>query len=120
MTNAYLLPLAVHRLGWIPFILFTLGAAAVLTVCLRRFLCMENRMGALVGLAATAALAVQVLTYYLGSFTPYPENICLPLISQGNVIQAGDALLIGLILSILRGQSLPEPSPSRPSDRALA
>ena len=76
-----LLVMIVYRYGWIPFLLLTAAFAGLigwLMVCFAR---MKNRMGSLLGLSAALTLAVQLIVYYLYSFTAYPHLLGLPLIS---------------------------------------
>ena len=103
-----LLPSVIHRFGWLPFLLLTAALVALLIWCALRFARMENRMGAMIGMAATAELALQCALFYLSSFTGWSEEFCLPLLSYGNLVQLIDAALIGLLLSALRGEDVPE------------
>ena len=106
------LPLVIYRFGWLPFALLTGALAGLLAWSFARFIRMENRMGALLGMAATATLALQCILFYLASFTNYTQDLCLPLLSYGSIVLAIDAILVGVILSTLRSESLPEPKPS--------
>lgn len=103
-----LLILIIYRFGWIPFAVLILGMVGVLARCFVRFILMENRMGGLLGLAATLTLSAQVALYCINNFTCYTEYLCLPLVSMGNAMLAIDAVLVGIMLSALRGQNLPE------------
>ena len=103
-----LLILIIYRFGWIPFAVLILGMVGVLARCFVRFIRMENRMGGLLGLAATLTLSAQVALYCINNFTCYTEYLCLPLVSIGNAMLAIDAVLVGIMLSALRGQNLPE------------
>ena len=67
-------------------------------------------MGSLLGLTATAAIAVQCALFYLASFTNYAQDLGLPLLSYGMMMLLIDAVLVGIILSTLRGESVPEPN----------
>lgn len=108
-----LLPLMIHRFGWIPFLIFTAAIASLLIWCLVRFLKMENRMGSLLGTSASVILIAQCALYYFFSFTPCVHYLGLPLVSYGNAMLAVDAILVGVILSTLRCQDLPEPRSCR-------
>lgn len=106
---ATLLARIIYQFGWIPFLLLTAAFAGLIVWLIVRFVRMKNRMGSLLGLSATLTLAVQFVIYYLYSFTTYPHLLCLPLISYGNAMLVVDSILIGAILSALRGENLPEP-----------
>ena len=103
-----LLPLVICRFGWLPFAALTCALAGLIAWCLARFARMENRMGALLGLTATAAVAAQCVLFYLASFTNYTQDMGLPLLSYGMMMLLIDAALVGIILSALRGESVPE------------
>ena len=105
-----LMALTIHRFGWLPFALFTIAIVGLITYCYHKFSHMENKMGALIGRAATTALSVQTFLYYLCSFTNYTDNLALPLVSFGNTMLVFDGILVGIILSVLRGERLPEPA----------
>ena len=70
---------------------------------------MKNKMGSLLGTSAVLTLCAQTAIYYLYSFTNYTQYVGLPLLSYGNALLLCDGILIGVILSALRGQNLPEP-----------
>ena len=107
----YLLPTLVVQWGWLPVGALALGFAALLGWCLRRFARLENRMGSLLGLAATLTLALQAALYVPASFGLTGSHLCLPLLSRGQAMLMGDAALVGVMLGVLRGQSLPETAP---------
>ena len=107
-TADYLLPALVVQWGWLPFAALMLGVAALLGWCIRRFARLENRMGSLLGLAATMTLALQAALYIPASFGLTGTHLCLPMLSRGQVMLMGDAALVGVMLGVLRGQSLPE------------
>lgn len=106
-----LLAMLVYRFGWIPFLAFTFALVGLIGWLLVHFARMKNRMGALLGFSAALTLAVQFVVYYLYSFTAYPHLLCLPLISYGNAMLVIDSILVGTILSVLRGERLPESCP---------
>lgn len=111
-----LLIMIIHRFGWIPFGVLTAGMIALLVWCFVQFIRMENRMGSLLGLTATLSLCAQLVLYYINNFTSYTQYLCLPLVSLGNTMLAIDAILVGVILSALRGQNMPEPILHRASN----
>ena len=106
----YMLPGIVAYVGWIPCALLTLGLAALLTWCVRRFSRLENRMGALLGMAAALTLCLQAAIYVPASFGLIGEHLSLPLLSYGHAILMVDAALAGMMLGVLRGETLPEPA----------
>ena len=106
----YMLPGIVAYAGWMPCALLTLGLAALLTLCVRRFSRLENRMGALLGMAAALTLCLQAAIYVPASFGLIGEHLCLPLLSYGHAILMVDAALAGMMLGVLRGETLPEPT----------
>lgn len=73
-----LLPNLIHRLGWLLFLLLTAALAALQAWRTLRFARMENRMGALIGMAATRALALQCALFYLTSFTSSRRSYAHP------------------------------------------
>lgn len=105
-----LMVLAIHRFGWLPFGGFTVAICVLLIYCHYKFVHMENKMGALMGRTVTIVLSVQTFLYYLCSFTNYVDNLALPLVSFGNTMLVFDGILVGIILSVLRGERLPEPA----------
>ncbi len=112
-----MLPALVARFGWLPFALLTLGIAGLLGACFLRFAQLENRMGSLLGLAATLTLALQAALYVPAAFGLIAEHLCLPLLSYGHAMLAADAALVGVLLGVLRGARLPEVIPSGEGSR---
>lgn len=94
--------------GWLPFAALMLGIVVAFAALFRRFAAMENRMGRLIGLAGTSTLAAQVLLHFLCCFFRVIQQLCLPLLGQGNVMMLMDAAIVGMLLSVLRSASLPE------------
>lgn len=109
MTD-YMLPGIVAYVGWMPCALLTLALAALLTWCIRRFSHLENRMGALLGMTAALTMCLQTVIYVLASFGLIGEHLSLPLLSYGHAILMVDAALAGMMLGVLRGETLPEPT----------
>jgi len=105
----YMLPGIVAYVGWMPCALLTLALAVLLTWCVRRFSRLENRMGALLGMAAALTMCLQAAVYVPASFGLIGEHLCLPLLSYGHAILMVDAALAGMMLGVLRGETLPEP-----------
>ena len=106
----YMLPGVVAYAGWISCTLLTLALAALLIWCVRRFSRFENRMGALLGMAAALTMCLQAVIYVPLSFGLIGEHLCLPLLSYGHAILMVDAALAGMMLGVLRGETLPEPA----------
>lgn len=104
----YMLPALVARWGWLPCAGLLLGGFGLLARCLRRFAVMENRMGALLGIAAASTLALQAMLYLPAAFALTGEHLCLPLLSYGHGMLMADAALAGVMLGVLRGEDLPE------------
>lgn len=94
--------------GWLPFAALVLGIVAAFVWLYRRFLPTENRMGRLIGLAGTATLTAQAFLHFLSCFAGLTQQLCLPLLSQGNVMMLMDAAIVGMLLSVMRGANLPE------------
>ena len=109
MTD-YMLPGIVAYVGWMPCALLTLALAVLLTWCVRRFSRLENRMGALLGMAAALTMCLQAVIYVPASFGLIGEHLSLPLLSYGHAILMVDAALVGMMLGVLRGETLPEPA----------
>ncbi len=107
-THEYLFPAVVALCGWLPFAALLTGLAGLLAWCWRRFTRLENRMGGLLGQAATLTLAVQTALYLPASFGLISQQLCLPLLGNGSTMLVVDAALVGVMLGVLRGQSLPE------------
>ena len=57
---------------------------------------------------ALGLLLTQTTVSLLGSFLQYPESLCFPLLSPGSAMQLFDAAVVGMLLSALRGENLPE------------
>lgn len=106
----YMLPGIVAYVGWMPCALLTLLLAALLTWCVRRFSRLENRMGALLGMSAALTLCLQAAIYVPASFGLIGEHLSLPLLSYDHAILMVDAALTGMMLGVLRGETLPEPT----------
>ncbi|MBR2796608.1 MAG: hypothetical protein IKE17_02530 [Clostridia bacterium] len=106
----YMLPGIVAYVGWMPCALLTLALAVLLTWCVRRFSRFENRMGALLGMTAVLTMCLQAVIYVPASFGLIGEHLSLPLLSYGHAILMVDAALVGMMLGVLRGETLPEPA----------
>ena len=106
----YMLPGLVAYTGWMTCGLLILGLAALLIWCVRRFSRLENRIGALLGMAAALTLCLQAAIYVPASFGLIGEHLCLPLLSYGHAMLMADAALTGMMLGVLRGEALPEPA----------
>ena len=106
----YMLPGIVAYAGWMPCALLTLGLTTLLIWCVRRFSRLENRMGALLGMTAALTMCLQAAIYVPASFGLIGEHLSLPLLSYGHAMQMVDAALAGMMLGVLRGETLPEPT----------
>ena len=103
-----LLPYIIYRYGWIPF---GIGAAAVAAAMIgsgRKLMRTENSMGSLMGIASMATIAFQLTLCCLLMVIYINVPLGLPLVSYGTVVLWLDAAMIGMILSVLRGENLPE------------
>lgn len=107
-SNDMMLPFIIYRYGWAAFAVLTAAAAGMLIWAGRKFVRMENRAGSLVGMTCTATLGLQIALYYIHSFTVFSWPLGLPLISYGTVVLWIDAAMIGIMLSVLRAEHLPE------------
>ena len=103
-----LLPFIIYRFGWIPFAALTAMVVGTLIWAGRKFARMENRIGSMLGMSCMLTLALQELLYYVHCFTVFNWPLGLPLISYGTIVLWVDAAMVGMILSVLRGETLPE------------
>lgn len=117
LLNRLMLPGLIARWGWLPFMALMAGLVALLVWCIRRFAALENRMGRLLGLAATLTLALQTALFIPASFNLFAEHLCLPLLSDGNAMLMADTALAGILVGVLRGVNLPEAAEGRDSRR---
>lgn len=111
--NELLLPFIICRYGWIPFAALTAGAAGILIWLGRRFVRMENRIGSLLGMSCVMTLALQTALFYAHSLWVFNHPLGFPLVSYGTIVLWMDAAMVGLILSVLRGENLPEGAADR-------
>lgn len=97
----------VHELGWISFIaillLFTAFTAITIFICLKQ----KSILGRLVSISITSTLACQVVLYImsnigLGIISP----LTLPLFSEGNSALIVNMILVGLLLSVFKSDSI--------------
>ena len=68
----------------------------------------ENSMGSLMGIASMTTIAFQLALGCLGLGLYINVPLGLPLISYGTIVLWVDAAMVGMILSVLRGENLPE------------
>lgn len=106
--NELLLPFIICRYGWIPFAALTAGVVGILVWMGWRFARMENRSGSLLGMSCVMTLALQAALCYAHSFWTFNHSLGFPLISYGTVVLWIDAAMIGIMLSVLRAEHLPE------------
>lgn len=111
--NDLLLPFIIYRFGWLPFAALTAAAAGILIWAGRKFARMENRIGSLLGTSCVLTLALQTVLYYIHSVSVLSWPLGFPLISYGTVVLWIDAAMVGLVLSVLRGEKLPEGAADR-------
>jgi len=107
-SNDMMLPFIIYRYGWAAFAVLTAAAAGMLIWAGRRFARMENRAGSFAGMVCVLTLGVQMVLYYIHSFTVFSWPLGFPLISYGTVVLWIDAAMIGVMLSVLRAEHLPE------------
>ena len=112
MRWQFLLPYMIVKLGWLPFAVLLAGMVLALIRCVRRLWRMENSMGSLLGVTSALTLCMQTAMYLLYSFTNVHMDVGLPLISEGIVMLLVDSLLAGVMLSVMRGENLPEETTS--------
>ncbi len=107
-SNDMMLPFIIYRYGWAAFAVLTAAAAGMMIWAGRRFVRMENRAGSFAGMVCVLTLGVQMVLYYIHSFTVFSWPLGFPLISYGTVVLWIDAAMIGAVLSVLRAEHLPE------------
>lgn len=111
--NDLLLPFIIYRFGWLPFAALTAAAIRILIWAGRKFARMENWIGSLLGTSCVLTLALQAALYYVHCYTVLSWPLGFPLISYGMVVLWIDAAMVGLVLSVLRGEKLPEGAEDR-------
>lgn len=95
----------IYKLGWLPFLLLTLTLAALLVWLLLRCLRQKNQLGRLVALAVVMTLAGQAVISVVLNLGFVLFRAELPLV-VGNLHTVLDMGLIGLALSVFRGDSV--------------
>lgn len=105
-ANQAMLPLtAIYKLGWLPFLVLILVFAALLVWLLCRCLRQKSQLGRMVALAVVLTLGLQAvfsIALNFGFVLFYAE---LPLL-VGNLHTVIDMGLIGLALSVFRGDAI--------------
>ena len=62
----------------------------------------------MLGMSYMLTLALQAALHYVHCYTILNWPLGLPLISYGTVVLWIDAAMVGMMLSVLRGENLPE------------
>lgn len=102
--------------GWIPLLLLLAALAALLLWLLVKGLRQKYLLGRFVVLAAVIPLAVQTLFSVMINFGLILFSASLPLM-VGNTQTVADMALIGLALSVFRGDSIAREEPAEPVPR---
>lgn len=106
-TTSFLLMYLIHTVGWIAFLAIMAVFAVFFVVAVYKCLKQKNMLGRMVSLAVILTLAMQVILYVILNLGFYLiEDICLPLVSYGNIALVFDMILIGVMLSVFRSGSL--------------
>lgn len=106
-TTSFLLMYLIHTVGWIAFLAIMAVFAVFFGVAVCKCMKQKNMLGRMVSLAVILTLAMQVILYVMLNLGFYLiEDICLPLVSYGNIALVFDMALIGFMLSAFRTGSL--------------
>ena len=108
-----LLTTLIYRLGWLPFLLVVLALAVLLAWLLFRCVRQKSRLGRLVVLAVGMTLLGEALcsmAWNLG-FTFFAADFPLVVGNLHTVLVMG---LVGLALSVFRGDGIAREMPGRP------
>lgn len=111
-NQSALLTTLIYRMGWLPFLLVVLALAALLVWLLCRCVRQKSRLGRLVALAVGMTLLGEALcsvAWNLG-FTFLTADFPLVMGNLHTVLVMG---LIGLALSVFRGDSIAREAPGR-------
>ncbi len=106
----------IYHLGWMPYILLTALTLGLSAWLLLRGLRQKHRLGRLTVLAASLTLALQCLSSILLNTGFVLFSASYPLLS-GNLHAITDMALIGLSLSVFRGDTIAREESAEPAPR---
>lgn len=101
----------VYKLGWLPYLLLIAATAGLTIWLLVRGLRQKHRLGRLVVLAAALTLGLQCLFSVVLNLGCVLFGVTFPLLG-GNLHTVLDMTVIGLALSVLRGDSIAREDPA--------
>lgn len=106
----FLLTTVVHKLGWLPFLLFAGTVLALAAALLVKALRLRNGCGSFLALSAALTLGLQALAATVQNLGFVMVSVSMPLLS-GNLHTVVTLALLGMVLSALRQAALPEEDP---------
>lgn len=95
----------IHKLGWLPFLLITFGFAALMLWLLFRCTKQKSQLGRLIVIAVVMSLSVQAIVSIAWNMGFALLGASFPFII-GNISTVFNMGLIGLALSVFRGDSI--------------
>ena len=109
-TKDTLPTLLVYKLGWLPYLLLIAATAGLAVWLLVRGLRQKHRLGCLIALAAALTLGLQCLFSVVMNLGVVLFGAAFPLLS-GNLHTILNMAIIGLALSVFRGDSIAREEP---------
>ncbi len=107
-VSDFLLTWVIHQFGWLPAILLLAVLTAFLGLGLRHCLRQKNALGRLLSTAVMLTLLYETVQYVINNLGfMLLGGLQLPLLSNGNLYTMVNLVLIGLALSVFRGEKLP-------------
>ena len=100
-----LLTTLIYKLGWLPFILVVLALVILVGWLLYRSLKQTSQLGRIIALSVVMALSIQAMFSVLWNLGYTLFNAAFPLV-MGNMNTIINMWLIGLALSVFRGESI--------------
>ena len=100
-----LLTTLIYRLGWLPFLVVVLALAILVGWLLHRSLKQTSQLGRMVALSVVMTLSIQAIFSVMWNLGYTLHNAAFPLV-MGNMNTIINMWLIGLALSVFRGESI--------------
>ena len=100
-----LLTTLIYRLGWLPFLVVVLALVILIGWLLHRSLKQTSQLGRMVALSVVMTLSVQAVFSVMWNLGYTLYNAAFPLVT-GNMNTIINMWLIGLALSVFRGESI--------------
>ena len=100
-----LLTTLIYKLGWLPFLVVILALVILVGWLLYRSLKQSNQLGRMIALSVVMTLSIQSIFSVLWNLGYTLFNAAFPLV-MGNMNTIINMWLIGLALSVFRGESI--------------